>query len=239
VERALAVEDLSGPEGRDRAISAVAPVLGAMPMSVLRDELVRRVADRVDLAPERLWQMVEQRKGQRPAAQAGASRPAAQQPAHPSGAGNGAAAPVPAPAPVRAPLDPLAHAERNFLATCVALPSAGAELLDQHDPEELFASPLHRRAAAHLRAHLDAPEMGIPDDDPDLASVIAELLVRARTEVTNPTRAGLSAEMARLRVTMIDRAIREARRTGEGGVAALMAQKVELKRQIDAGAEDF
>ena len=73
-------------------------------------------------------------------------------------------------------LDRRERGERTFLALCVAFPREGRALLEEADLEQQFSSDLARRAAAHLRAHLDAPLEGLPDDDPELAT----LRLRAR-----------------------------------------------------------
>jgi DNA primase len=38
-------------EGKDRVIAQIRPILSAMPPSVLREDLARRVADRLKLSP--------------------------------------------------------------------------------------------------------------------------------------------------------------------------------------------
>ena len=43
--------DVASPTERDRALDEVAPVLGAMGETASRDDLVRRVAERLDLEP--------------------------------------------------------------------------------------------------------------------------------------------------------------------------------------------
>src|ERR1019366_4434276 len=50
VERILARADTRSAEGRDRAIADLRPVLGGLPPSVLREDLLRRVAGRLELA---------------------------------------------------------------------------------------------------------------------------------------------------------------------------------------------
>ena len=47
----LAGTDVSSPAARDRALDEVAPVLGGMGESASRDDLIRRVAERLDLEP--------------------------------------------------------------------------------------------------------------------------------------------------------------------------------------------
>jgi hypothetical protein len=107
-------------------------------------------------------------------------------------------------------MDRRGDAERAFLALCIAHPAEGRDRLG----DDLFSTMLTRRAAAHLREHLDAPATGLPDDDPDLSSLIAELVVRAGaaegTAVTELDRASLHLELGAL-----ERRIAEARLDGE------------------------
>ncbi|HEX2087415.1 MAG TPA: DNA primase, partial [Solirubrobacteraceae bacterium] len=51
VERELARGDLRSAEGKDAVLAALRPVLATLPPSVLREELVRTVADRLDVEP--------------------------------------------------------------------------------------------------------------------------------------------------------------------------------------------
>src|SRR3954453_9130852 len=52
VEAALGAGDLSSAEGKDKVLAEVAPVFAALGASVLRDDLLRRVADRLDVTPD-------------------------------------------------------------------------------------------------------------------------------------------------------------------------------------------
>ena len=112
VERILAAADTGSAEGRDRALQELAPVLQGLPASVLRDELMRRVAGRLELTEGQL-------RGRLSSVSASAA-PARRR----AGVGNGhasdgrPASPLP-PAP-QAP-----RAERVFLALCIALPGPG------------------------------------------------------------------------------------------------------------------
>ena len=50
VERILDRADTSSAEGRDRALTELRPVLAELPASVLREELLRRIAGRLELS---------------------------------------------------------------------------------------------------------------------------------------------------------------------------------------------
>ena len=87
-------------------------------------------------------------------------------------------------------------------------------MLEAIDPDELFTVLVLRRAARHLVGRLDAPLSDLPDDDEELARVLAGLVALAgRGRAPDPDRlqhARLVLEHARL-----ERAI--ARRRAEGG----------------------
>jgi DNA primase len=186
VQRILDRADTGSAEGRDRAFSELRPVLAEVPASALRDELVQRVAGRLELPERRLESLL-------------AGAPA-------SGPHSGAAAGEPTEPAV---LDHGARAERTFLVLCVALPDAGRAALDAIDPDEHLTSERLRRAARHLSAHLENATVGI-GEDAELDAVIRDLAARAgRYPDASPDRlehTRLVLELARL-----DRAIRRSR----------------------------
>jgi DNA primase len=204
VERALSSGDTGTPEGRDRVLDEVKDVIRPLPPSVLREELVQLVAGRLALSEGLV------------AAALGDGGAASH--ALVGGNGNGRNG---ASAAARA-LDRRGEAERAYLALCIAFPSAGRDRLD----DKLFSTVLMRRAAAHLREHLDAPASGLPPDDPDLAGLIAELVLRARA-----AEGGSSVELDRaalhLELGSLDRRIAEARLEGDPvGDLAMERQRV-------------
>jgi DNA primase len=103
---------------------------------------------------------------------------------------------------VRRALDRREEAEHAFLAFCLAVPDAGARRLADPETSSLLSSALARRAAAHLREHLDAPATGLPADDDELSRLIAELVIRAggmdEPETSELDRAALMLSLARL-----------------------------------------
>lgn len=218
VERELDGADLTGAEGKDRAIEALRPVFATMPPSAMREELVRMVSDRADLQPSQVsaWlSATDERAG------GGATRPA-----------SGPAAPgAPAPARNGRRLDAHERAEHDFLSQCLAAPKAGREALGSLDLDATFSSALMRRAAAHLRDHLDAPTDGLAEGDDDLRSLIPALAVRAgelgssRTEVE---RGVLALQLARVRLDIV-----AARAAGAGEVKDLVQRRAELSRALD------
>jgi DNA primase len=229
VERVLARADVGSAEGKDRALEELRPLLGPLPASVLRDELVRRVAGRLDLSDQLAASLLAQ--GMRPAPAAvtldrGAARPHA----------NGAAPPS---APMPVALDRRERGERTFLALCLAFPREGRALLEEADLEQQFSSGLARRAAAHLLAHADAPLEGLPDDDPELSSYVSELDARAArggsARPGNLEHAWLTLELARL-----ERAIELARQSalvgseqnGTPSVSRLSAEREQVRTRL-------
>jgi DNA primase len=155
--------DVSSPAERDRALAELAPILGAMGEGASRDDLVRRVAERLELEPALVM-------GRLTAARAPIGGPAE------SRAGGGGA-PVPR---AQGELTSRERRERALLAMCIALPEEGREYLSRLEGDHL--SPLGARAATWLREHLDDPASNLPHDDGELAGLIAELVIVAHDE---------------------------------------------------------
>jgi hypothetical protein len=122
------------------------------------------------------------------------------------------------------PLDQGLRAERTFLALCVARPQAGARVLFEIDLDRLITSEVMRRAARHLAGRTQSPLADLPDDDDQLARVVADLVARAgRAGAVSDDQlehARLVLEQAR-----IDRAIRRAKSEGGTGVAELARER--------------
>jgi len=156
--------DVSSPTERDRALDEVAPIMAGMGESASRDDVVRRVAERLDLEPAMVM-----------------GRVVAAQPLSggPTGSTRGAGAPAPAPRRT-AELTSRERRERALLAMCIALPAEGREYLARLTAEHL--SPLGARAAAWLRENSDDPASNLPQGDAELASLIAELVIVAHDE---------------------------------------------------------
>ncbi len=157
--------DAGSPAARDRALGEVAPVLAAMGETASRDDLVRRVAERLDLEPAMVMGRLV------------AARPL-------SGGPEGAPAPrgeAPARAPRRAAeLTSRERRERSLLAMCIALPEEGAEFLDRLTDAHLSATGL--RAATWLREHPGDPASDLPREDEELSGLIAELVMISREQ---------------------------------------------------------
>jgi DNA primase len=157
--------DVASPTERDRALAEVAPVLAALGESASRDELIRRVADRLDLEPAMVMGRVT------------AARPAT--------GGESAPGPARESAPTAAPrraaeLTSRERRERALLAMCIALPGPGGDFLTRLTDAHL--SPSGLRATAWLREHPGDPASNLPHDDDELAGLIAELVIMSREE---------------------------------------------------------
>jgi len=229
VERELSTADLGTAEGKDSVIGALRPVFAQIPPSALREELIALVADRTDLSPALVGSWLAQGAGSRARHGGGAreqneaSGTSRGRSVEPSGAPRGAAT-----------LDGAARAERAFLSQCIAVPAAGAQALADLDPESAFMSDLTRRAARHLRDHLDAPAAGIAEEDGELSTLMAELSVRAADA---PRSAHvLKRTSADLEIVRLDRAIAAARASGDV-VSPLVVRKREVVRVRDLAIE--
>jgi DNA primase len=158
--------DVGSPVERDRALAEVAPVLAGLGESASRDDLVRRVAERLDFEPAMVMGRVVA--------------------ATPTSGGHEGAAPEPARSaqPARpqrsAELTSRERRERALLAMCIAVPQEGKEYLARLTDAHL--SPTGQSAAAWLREHLEDPASNLPHDDDGLAGLIAELVIQSREE---------------------------------------------------------
>jgi len=160
--------DVTSPAERDRALGEVAPILAGMGETASRDDLVRRVAGRLDLEPALVMGRVT------------AARPPSGGEGESPRRREGAAA-QPAPA-VRSggELTSRERRERALLAMCIALPEQGRDYLARLGEEHL--SPSGASVAAWLREHPEDPASNLPHDDEQLASLIAELVILAHDE---------------------------------------------------------
>src|SRR6195256_3731565 len=210
-ERVLAGADLGSAGGRDRALGDLRGVLATVEPGIQRDELVRRAADRLGLS-ERLVASL---------AAAG-----------PEGNGNGSSRSTSAPGNA---LDKREQTERTFLSLCIALPDVGAKALAGLDLEHHLTGALTRRAAAHLREHLDAPTDDIASDDGELLSLMAELSLRAAREPAGP--ATLEVEALQLEKDRLEREIAAGRSARSLDVADLAMQRADVVTRLEDALE--
>ncbi len=209
VERVFAGNDTRSAEGRDRAFTQLLPALKNLRRGLFGDDLLRRIAGRLELSESQLRSLIE-----------GAARQ--------NGSAGGAEPRAPA---AELPTDQAARAERAFLALCVALPEAGARALFEIDPEQLITSETMRRAARHLAGRTGSPLADLPGDDDRLARTIADLVARAgrggQVSEDQLVHARLVLERARL-----ERAIRRARAEGASGIGELAREREAVMEKI-------
>ena len=203
--RILANSDLGTSRGRDRALEEIRPVIaGLADRPATRDELVRYVADKLDV--DRDYLMIQ------------LSAPPARE------------RPPSTPAPQRPQLDALARAERAFLAMCVGS-DGGRELFDGLRPDHFTSDPL-RRVRDHLASHWEDPLAGLPDDDPTLAALIKDVAMRADEEAVSAE--VLRLTFLQLELRRVERALRHAEREGDfQAQRTLASDRQGLRDQID------
>ncbi|HET9591572.1 MAG TPA: DNA primase [Solirubrobacterales bacterium] len=158
--------DTASPVERDRALAEVAPVLAGMGETVSRDELIRKVAEQLDLEPAMVMGRVV------------AATPATGGRQDPGPETRAPTQTTPARRP--AELTSRERRERALLAMCIALPNEGKEYLARLT--EAHLSPSGLRAAAWLREHPEDPASNLPHEDGELAGLIAELVIMSREE---------------------------------------------------------
>ncbi len=219
VERILERADTRSAEGRDRALAELRPVLGELPGSVLREDLLRRVAGRLELSEGRLASLVAGSAPTRGGSPGGGI---------PAGGLPGAAR-----APAAPTLDQGVRAERTFLVLCISLPREGDAALASIDPDLLLTSEPLRRAARHLAGRAGSPLADLPPDDEPLASVVADLVARSG-RAGNVTVEQLEHARLVLELGRVDRAIRRARADGAPVIADLARERERVREAIRA-----
>jgi DNA primase len=203
--RVLAEADLDTPRGRDAALERLRPLIAATPeRSATRDELIGFVADRLDVPSDYVLTHA---------------------------ASQSRRAPQPEPMGPPPPVDTMLHAERAFLAMCVAQPELGREYLDRLGDEHLSTDGL-RRARDWIAGHFDAPLAGLPDDDPTLSALVTEAVMRAEEEpFSEPV---LRLGFLQLELRRVERELRHAERAEDfDRQRALWPELGEVKRRID------
>ncbi len=216
VQHTLDTGDLDSADGKDLVLAELGDLF-KLATGVERNELGMIVADRLGLPPDLVWEVLN----------SGARKSAA------------AAAPAVRAAAPRAstPLHRRERTERAFLGYCIAQPKLGAPALEALDLEADISTPVIRRAAQHLRAHLAAPTDGLPDDDPELSALVAELSVRAGMLADAPP-AAFDAERLQLELFRVDREITAARAAGAGDISDLASRRFEIQARLSRAVEE-
>jgi DNA primase len=176
--------DVSSPVARDEALAEIAPILATMGEGASQSELVRKVADRLDLEPAMVMGRVVAStpatggpgaSGEAPPRRAGDGRgPGGREGPGPTAGEHSPQRPRPA------ELTSRERRERALLAMCIALPEQGAVYLEKLGEGHLSGSG--RAAADFLRAHPEEPAKHLPQENGALAALITELVMMAREE---------------------------------------------------------
>ncbi|MGI9183957.1 MAG: DNA primase [Solirubrobacteraceae bacterium] len=232
VDRILERADTRSAEGRDRALQELRPVLGEVAPSILRDELIRRVAGRLALTAGRLTALLEEEGGTTAGApwsgrSSGRSRDGAAAAAGPPDGQVNEAQRGPRP-------------ERTFLALCIALPEHGAVALEAVEIDELLTSERLRRVAKHLRGRTGSPLADLPSDDEDLARTVSGLVSMAG-RMPEVSRERLEYNRLVLEDERLGRSILRARAEGGGGSNELAAERERVRKallEIEVDAEE-
>jgi len=217
--------DLETPDGRDRALDEVVPVLKAMPDSISRDELVRDVGDRLAADPG----LVARRL-------AAAPRTPRMAPAQAAEADGGGSEKSPfsssesgSAVPPRA-LSTQEVREQALLAMCIAAPAYGRDYVEKLTREHL-STPAMGRVRDWLAGHLDEPAAGLPEDDEELALIVRRLAEKASAEPASPE--AMELTFLQLEKGAIERRIAEAAATGATEASVeLQKRRAELTERI-------
>jgi DNA primase len=217
VERILERADLRSAEGRDRALDELGPVMAEVPSaSVLRDELMRRIAGRLEVTGGRLVTLLAAAADRAARGEVPRRAPISE----PADDG-------PGPPPTRR-LDPGPRSERLFLALCIALPDRGTAAIESVDVDEMLTSGSLRRAAHHLEGRMTAPLSDLPSNDEEFARLMAGL-VELAGRVPDPGPDRLEHARLVLERDRLDRAIIRVR--GQGAGTAELARERETIRE--------
>ncbi len=199
VERTLEAGTIGTPDGRDKMLAELTPILAEVGPGAMRDDLERLVAGRLELSQPTIARLLAD-------AAASSSRGPGRRPDPPL---------------IRA-LDVRERVEQSFLALCIALPEAGRDALEDLEIDAVFTGEVNRRAAIHLRRNIHEPGAGL-DDDPELRALLAELAVRSTQMPAHVVQ--LDVERLQLELSRIDREMAAARAAGSGGLSALAARR--------------
>ncbi len=167
----LARTDVSSPVAREGALEEVASVLAGMAEGAMRDDLIRRVAERLDVEPATVH-------GRVTAAEPATGGAPGAAPVYESFSAEAQAQPQQPPRRT-AELTSRERRERALLAMCIALPEDGREYLARLTDDHLSASG--SRAAAWLRENPGDPASNLPEDE-EMTSLITELVMTSHDQ---------------------------------------------------------
>ena len=214
VDRILADADRDTPAGIDRALEEAVRLIAEHTKSdsKMREDLVRKVADRFDVRPESVMSKLTSYRSApaRPQRELG--------PAFPAGASAGQVA---------------FRAEREFLTRCLASDDLGRSYLSLPSDDQL-SSEATRRAREHLVAHFQDPLGGLPEDDPALAALVTDVALAAQEQPASPE-AVLRMSILQLEKRRLEREIRRAAQAGDHArQSELAAAEQRVRGELDA-----
>lgn len=213
VRRVLADADLGTPTGRDKALEEARGLIAATPeRTAMREELVREVADRLDVPVPSLTLALKSQPAPRFA------RPAADSgPVLPAGASAGEIA---------------FRTERELLTRCLASGELGREYLSRPSDDQLSSDPT-RRAREHLLAHFEDPLVDLSVDDPALAALVTDVALAAQEQPAS-SEAVLRMSILQLEKRRIEREIRRAAQAGDHArQSELAAAEQRIRGELD------
>jgi DNA primase len=214
VRRVLADAELGTPTGRDKALEEARSLLAATPEgTAMRRELVREIADRLDVPPDSPWLAVS---APRPAARLG--RPGEPTgPTLPAGASAGEAA---------------LRAEREFLVRCLASGDLGRDYLSRPTDDQL-SSGATRRAREYLVDHFDDPLVALSEDDSALGALVTDVALAGQEQPAS-SEAVLRMSILQLEKRRIEREIRRAAQAGDHArQSELAAAEQRVRGELD------
>jgi DNA primase len=223
VRRLLADADLDTPAGRDKALLEARGLIDAA-QPAMRQQLIREVADRLDVPTSSIELALQSGAGPAAAVRSGsdsaarfARTPGEREPTLPAGASAGEVA---------------FRAEREFLTRCLASGDLGREYLGQPSDEQL-SSDATRRARAHLVEHFDDPLADLSVDEPALAALVTDVALAAQEQPPSAETV-LRMSILQLEKRRLEREIRRA--AGEGDHARqseLAAAEQRVRGELD------
>lgn len=212
----LAGVDNSSPRDRDRGLSEAAPVLASVPPGAIRQELVRRVSERLQIESSVVVARID--SGQTEIEKKPVETQAEIPPQRP------------------AVLSRRERTERWLLAMCVAKPEEGREWLERLDTRHL-SSPLMERTVEWLKGHLDDPASGLDPEDRELQKMVAALVARADPDLVGT--GSIRRNYLELELAALEDDIAAAAREGDAGKRAeLSRRRSEMVEQIRRAGVD-
>jgi len=177
----------------------------------MRDQLVREIADRLDVPTEYVRAMPNGPTRPR------FDRPAASGPVLPAGASAGEVA---------------FRAEREFLSFCLSSGELGQRYLSLPSDEQ-FSSDITRRARDHLAASFDDPLAALSEDDPALGALVHDVVHAAQEQPAKPESV-LRMSILQLEGRRIEREIRRATQEGNHALhTELAAAEQRVRAELD------